>query len=116
MNTRLLEDKVVIVTGGSRGIGRAIVVECARHGANVLVNYWGENDASYGRASAAEELAAEIATLGQRAVFVEGDVGDAATGQILVDAAVKAFGKVDVLSSNAGICPFHAFLDIPAAM
>jgi L-rhamnose 1-dehydrogenase len=109
----VLENKSVIVTGGSRGIGRAIAVECARHGADVLVNYWGANDASYGRHAAALEVEAEIRSLGRRAVLVEGDVANPATGQALVDAALKAFGKVDVLAANAGICPFHAFLDIP---
>jgi L-rhamnose 1-dehydrogenase len=114
MNIKLLDGKSVIVTGGSRGIGRAIAVECARHGADVLINYWGENDASYGRRSAAKEVLAEIVSLGQRAILVEGDVSDLATGQTLVDAAVHAFGRVDVLSSNAGICPFHPFLETPA--
>src|SRR5882672_7875806 len=113
MSTKLLEGKVVIVTGGSRGIGRAIAIECARHGADVVVNYWGNNDASHGRHAAAEEVAAEIFGLGQRAIWVEADVGEPATGQKLVDAALAAFGKVDVLAANAGICPFHAFLDIP---
>ena len=109
----LLHNKVVIVTGGSRGIGRAISVECARHGADVVVNYWGSNDHSYGRDTAAEEVASEIAALGRRAVLVEGDIGEPSTSQKLIDKAVISFGRVDVLASNAGICPFHAFLDIP---
>jgi L-rhamnose 1-dehydrogenase len=109
----LLKDKVVIVTGGSRGIGRAIAIESARHGADVLVNYWRSNDASYGRDAAAGEVLEEIGALGRRAVAVEGNVADPATGTKLVDAAVSTFGRVDVLAANAGICPFHAFLDIP---
>jgi L-rhamnose 1-dehydrogenase len=109
----LLENKVVIVTGGSRGIGRAIAVECARHGADVLVNYWNRSDASYGGGSAAKEVIQEITSLGRRAIAVEANVGEPSTGQKLVDSAVEAFGKVDVLASNAGICPFHAFLDTP---
>jgi L-rhamnose 1-dehydrogenase len=113
MSIKLLAGKVVIVTGGSRGIGKAIALESARHGADVLVNYWSENDASYGRHSAGEEVALEIQKLGQRALLIEADVGAAATGQKLVDAAVAAFGKVDVLASNAGVCPFHPFLEIP---
>ena len=108
----LLKNKVVIVTGGSRGIGRAIAVESARHGADVVINYWGENDASYGCHAAAEKVVAEIALLGRGVNKVEGDVSDPATGQKLVDAALQAFGKVDVLVANAGICPFHAFLDV----
>jgi len=112
----LLENKSVIVTGGSRGIGRAIAVECARHGADVIVNYWGRNDASYGRDFAAEEVVAEISALGRRADAVEADVAAPESGQKLVDAAVRAFGKVDVLAANAGICAFHGFLDMPAAL
>jgi L-rhamnose 1-dehydrogenase len=109
----LLENKVIIVTGASRGIGRAIAVEAARHGADVLLNYWGSNDASYGRASAVEDVVAEIHGLGRRAVAVDADVADQASGDRLVDAAVKSFGKVDVLAANAGICSFHSFLDLP---
>ena len=112
----LLENKVVIVTGGSRGIGRAIAVECARQGADVLVNYWGSNDASYGRGSAAAEVIAEIRALGRRATLVEADVASPAAAQKLVDAALEAFGRVDVLAANAGICTFHAFLDLPAEL
>jgi L-rhamnose 1-dehydrogenase len=112
----LLENKSVIVTGASRGIGRAIAVECARHGADVLINYWGSNDASYGRDSAAAEVVAEVHAMNRRAIAVEADVADPAAGQSLVDAAVRAFGKVDVLAANAGICAFHAFLDLPPAL
>lgn len=109
----LLENKTVIVTGGSRGIGRAISLECARHGADIVVNYWGRCDAPYGGDAPAAEVIEEIAALGRHAVLVEGDVAETSTAQKLVAAAVAAFGKVDVLASNAGICPFHPFLDIP---
>lgn len=108
----LLENKVVIVTGGSRGIGRGIALECARHGADVLINYWNRSDVSHGGDSAARSVVEAIDALGRRAIVVDGNVGEAATAQKLVDAAVNSFGKVDALASNAGICPFHAFLDI----
>jgi L-rhamnose 1-dehydrogenase len=58
-------------------------------------------------------VAEEIAALGRRCRLVEGDIGNEATAQALVNAAVSSFGKIDVLVSNAGICPFHSFLDIP---
>jgi L-rhamnose 1-dehydrogenase len=87
-------------------------VQSARHGADVVVNYWRANDASYDRDAASAEVVNEIQNLGRRAIAVEGDVALPATGRRLVEAAVKAFGKVDVLASNAGICPFHAFLDV----
>ncbi|NKF24220.1 SDR family NAD(P)-dependent oxidoreductase [Solimonas marina] len=110
---KLLEGKSVVVTGGSRGIGRAIAVESARHGADVAINYYRDNDASYGKKSAVDSVVEEIEALGRRAIALEGNVADPQTGAELVDAAVQAFGKIDVLASNAGICPFHAFLDIP---
>ncbi len=100
----LLKDKVVIVTGGSRGIGRAIAVACAAEGADVAINYWGDNDASYGRRSAVAEVIGEIEALGRRVIAVEGNVAARETGQELVRRTVEAFGRVDVLASNAGIC------------
>jgi L-rhamnose 1-dehydrogenase len=111
--TVLLKDKVVIVTGGSRGIGRAIAVECAKQGADVFINYWGYNDAVYGRHAAAEQVVSEIKLLGKRAAALEGNVGEPATARNIIAGALEAFGKIDVLVANAGICPFHAFLDIP---
>jgi L-rhamnose 1-dehydrogenase len=103
---RLLEGKTVLITGASRGIGAAVAVECARHGANVAINY----AASPG---AAEDVVAQIEALGQKAIAVKGDVADPAAAPEFVKAAVDAFGGVDVFVSNAGICPFHSFLDMP---
>lgn len=102
----LLEGKTVLITGASGGIGRAAAIGCARHGANVAINYL--NDEA-GAASAVRE----IETLRRRAIAVRGDVADPDEAPRFVDAAVKAFGKVDVFVSNAGICPFHGFLDMP---
>jgi L-rhamnose 1-dehydrogenase len=111
---KLLGGKIVVVTGGSRGIGRAIAVESARHGADVMINYHVTNDAQYGAERAVEETIEEIRLLGKRVAAVEGNIGEPATAQRIVDAAVQNFGRIDVLASNAGICPFHAFLDVPA--
>jgi L-rhamnose 1-dehydrogenase len=58
----------------------------------------------------------EIRALGRRASLVEADVASPAAAQKLVDAALEAFGRVDVLAANAGICTFHAFLDLPAEL
>jgi L-rhamnose 1-dehydrogenase len=113
MTIRLLENKVVIVTGGSRGIGRAIALESARHGAKVVINYWASNDSSYGSDQAIAAVLKEIAASGGDAIAEPGDIADPATAQRVVDAAVNTFGHVDVLASNAGICAFHAFLDLP---
>lgn len=109
----LLENKTVIVTGGSRGIGAAIAVACARHGADVVINYWGDNDAEYGKRGAVGTVVDAVEAHGRRAVALQGNVADPETGKALVAAAVETFGKVDVLASNAGICPFHSFLDMP---
>jgi L-rhamnose 1-dehydrogenase len=107
----LLQDKVVIVTGGSRGIGRAIAVECARQGANVVVNF--SRTPQAGTKGPAEEVVEAITALGRRAVALQGDVADPATSRRLVEAAVEEFGGVDVCVANAGVCPFHSFLDMP---
>ena len=103
----LLKDKVLAVTGASAGIGRAIALEAARHGADVAINYFDADD------TAARALVADIEKLGRKAVAVKGDVALAQTAPAFIDAAVKALGRIDVFVSNAGICPFHAFLDMP---
>ncbi|MBX9615010.1 MAG: SDR family oxidoreductase [Caulobacteraceae bacterium] len=102
----LLEGKTVLITGASGGIGRAAAIGCARHGADVAINYLRDQDG-------ADSAVAEIEALGRRAIAVKGDVSDPDQAPIFVEAAVKAFGKVDVFVSNAGICPFHTFLDMP---
>src|SRR5262249_22710183 len=102
----LLEDKVVVVTGASRGIGRAVAVGCAQQGADVVVNFDGPE-------GGAEQTLAEIRALGRRGLAQQGDIADPETAKSLIDAAVAQFGGVDVCVANAGICPFHAFLDLP---
>jgi L-rhamnose 1-dehydrogenase len=109
----LLQGKVAIVTGGSRGIGRATAIALAREGARVVINHHRGADAGFGGDAAADDTLAAVRNAGGGGVLVEGDVADPKTGQQLVDAAVKEFGSVDIHVSNAGICPFHAFLDMP---
>lgn len=103
----LLKDKVVLITGGSRGIGAAVAVEMAKQGADVAIN-------SHSGGDAAAEVIAAVEAHGRRCISVEGDVALPEMATAFVNAAVEAFGKVDVFVSNAGICPFHAFLDMPA--
>ncbi|WP_428154971.1 SDR family NAD(P)-dependent oxidoreductase [Brevundimonas sp.] len=102
----LLENKVVLITGASRGIGRATAIEAARQGANVAINTYKDD-------AVAAEVIAEIEALGRRAIVVDADVAQPDSATTFVNAAVEAFGRVDVFVSNAGICPFHAFLDMP---
>lgn len=103
---KLLEGKTVLVTGGSTGIGRAAAIGAAQHGANVAINYASSDDK-------AASCVAEIEGFGQRGLAVKGDVALPETATEFVSKAVEAFGRVDVMVSNAGICPFHAFLDMP---
>jgi 3-oxoacyl-[acyl-carrier protein] reductase len=90
-----LTGKSALVTGGSRGIGRAIAVRLATQGADVAFTY-------RGNAAAAEETRAAVAGLGRTAVAIQGDVSDRASADVVVKAVLDAFGKVDILV-NAGI-------------
>jgi len=103
---KLLEGKTVLITGASTGIGRAAAIEAARQGADVGINFLGSP-------AEAQSCVAEIEALGRRAFQAEGDVAEPETAAAFVARAVEVFGKVDVFVSNAGICPFHAFLDMP---
>ncbi len=95
-NLGKLDGKTAVVTGASRGIGRAIALELAREGANVVVNYSG----SEGKAL---EVVEEIKTIGTNAIAVQGNVGDADAVQNLMSAAIEQFGSIDILVNNAGI-------------
>lgn len=91
----LLEGKVAIVTGASRGIGRAIAEDLAANGAKVVVNY----NAS---AAAAEEVVAAIQENGGTAVSIPANVGQFSAAQDLVKATLDEFGQIDILVNNAG--------------
>ena len=91
-----LEGKTAIVTGSSRGLGRAIALAIAREGADVLVNF-------ASREEPAKEVAAAIEQLGRRAILHRADVSNGAQARAMVQAAVATFGRVDILVNNAGI-------------
>ncbi|MBN2471190.1 MAG: 3-oxoacyl-[acyl-carrier-protein] reductase [Anaerolineae bacterium] len=90
-----LGDRVALVTGGSRGIGRAIALELARRGAKVAVNY-------NRSASEAEAVVAEIEAGGGAALAVQADVSDFEQAQGLIKAVIAAYGQIDILVNNAG--------------
>jgi 3-oxoacyl-[acyl-carrier protein] reductase len=92
-----LSGKVALVTGGSRGLGRAIALAFAGQGADVAINY-------RGNASAAEEVAAAIRDLGRRALTIQGDTSAGREAcEAIVRAAIDELGRVDILVNNAGI-------------
>lgn len=91
-----LDNQVALVTGASRGIGRATALELARAGAKVVLNY-------AGNAKAAQETFDAIQALGGEAILAQADVADAAQVEELVKKAVDAFGRIDILVNNAGI-------------
>jgi L-rhamnose 1-dehydrogenase len=103
---KLLEGKTVLVTGASNGIGRAVAIGAAEHGADVAINFARDE-------AGARACIQGIEAAGRRGLAVQGDVADPETAGDFVERAVEAFGKVDVMVSNAGICPFHSFLDMP---
>ena len=88
--------KTAVVTGGSRGLGRAICLELAKGGANVVLCYAGNE-------AAAGETVAACEALGAKALAVRCDVAQADEVKALMDAAVQAFGRIDILVNNAGI-------------
>src|SRR5262249_10761976 len=95
-----LDGHVALVTGGSRGIGRAIVLAFAREGADVGINYLGPADP--GHPEAASQVAAQVRTMGRGALLVEADVGREEAVRAMVERVHSRFGRVDVLVNNAG--------------
>lgn len=91
-----LDGKTAIVTGSSRGIGRAIALAFAEQGADVVVNY-------RDRAEEANEVAAQISNLGQRALLNQADMGKAEEVRNLYSQTIAAFGKVDIIVLNASV-------------
>ncbi|OEH85779.1 3-oxoacyl-[acyl-carrier-protein] reductase [Desulfuribacillus stibiiarsenatis] len=92
----MLTNKVALVTGGSRGIGRAVALELAKEGAKVVVNYAG-NEAK------AAELLEEIKALGGEGAIYKADVSKAEEVNNMVDFTLETFGSIDILVNNAGV-------------
>lgn len=103
-----LKDQVALVTGGSRGIGRGIVLALAREGAKVAFVYRGSLDA-------ANALAAEIVAAGGTAKAIQADVAQAEAAQTVVDQVLADWGRVDILVNNAGVIRDGLFIRMDQA-
>jgi NAD(P)-dependent dehydrogenase (short-subunit alcohol dehydrogenase family) len=100
-----LQNKVVIITGGSRGIGKACAIRCGQAGAKVVVNYVANE-------AAARRTVDEIKAMGGQAISVQADVSNKKDVKRLVGETIKAFGKVTGLINNAGVAPFVDFMEM----
>ena len=102
--TRLLEGKVALITGGGRGVGRGIALAMAEAGARVVVNDIGATlDGRAGDEQPAHEVVALIEKMGGKAIVDGGSVADWGAAHKMVEAAVNAFGRIDIVVNNAGI-------------
>jgi 3-oxoacyl-[acyl-carrier protein] reductase len=90
-----LKDKIALVTGSSRGVGRAVALGLAKQGANVVVNYTSNENA-------ANEVVETIQSMGRKAITVKADVAQKAEVENLVNSAIDTFGRLDILVNNAG--------------
>ncbi|WP_310910180.1 3-oxoacyl-[acyl-carrier-protein] reductase [Clostridium estertheticum] len=92
----MLKGKTAVVTGASRGIGRAIALKLAKHGANVVVNYRNSVDA-------VQEVVKEIEALGVKVLAIQADISSYADVENMIKKSVEEFGSIDILVNNAGI-------------
>jgi 3-oxoacyl-[acyl-carrier protein] reductase len=102
-----VEGKAAIITGGGTGVGRATALKLGRLGCSVLVNYRSSRDE-------AQQTAEDIGALGVKAVAFQADVADDTACRATVEAALEAFGRLDVLVNNAGTTRFIAHTDLEA--
>ena len=103
-----LANKVAIVTGGNSGIGKAVVIELAKQGANVVIDYLTHPEAT-------QAMEAELTALGEKAFGVQADVSKVEDLERLVAAAVEKFGRLDVMVNNAGVETRTSILDTTEA-
>ena len=103
-----LKGKVAIVTGGNSGIGKAIVLELANQGANIVIDYISHPETT-------EELEQQIVALGDQAIGVQADVSQSSDLQRLIETAVAKFGRLDIMVNNAGIETRTSVLDTTEA-
>ncbi len=112
---QLLNEKIGIVTGASRGIGREIATLLAREGARVIVNYYSGADEGT-RSDSAEQTIREIEDAGGIACAFDGDVSKVADVQKLIKFTLERYGTIDFLVNNAGIHPVASFFEVTEEM
>lgn len=100
-----LKDKIALVTGGSRGIGRAVSLGLAKEGAHIVVNYISHEED-------AKEVVNKIKELGRESIAIKADVSNQDEVIQMVKRAIDEFGRIDILVNNAGVGPFKPFLEI----
>ena len=103
-NTTAVHNKVALITGGSRGIGRAIVLQLAKEGYSVAINYNQSEEL-------AQSLLSELLESGVQAMLVKADISDEQQVSNMINAIVQRFGKIDVLINNASVCFDSLFQD-----
>jgi 3-oxoacyl-[acyl-carrier protein] reductase len=106
-----LTNKVALVTGSSSGIGRAVAIAFAGEGADVVINYPDDSEASNGAS-----VKADIERLGRRALCARADVSLETEARMLVDTAMQSFGRIDILVNNAGIATAARIEEMPVSM
>ena len=100
-----LNGKVALVTGGSRGIGRAISIKLAKEGASVIINYSKDD-------KKAKETLEEIESFGGYAKLYKGDISNQNVCKEIIEYIIKTFGKIDILVNNAGVSYRGLFMDL----
>ena len=96
LSSQPLKERAAVVTGASRGIGKAIALELGKRGADIIVNYLSSE-------KNAQEVVEQIKSLGSKAIAVKADVSDFNQAFNLINKAIEEFGKIDILVNNAGI-------------
>lgn len=99
-----LSGKVALITGASRGIGRAITIEFAKQGASVIINYSKDDEG-------AKETLEEIKKVNGYGIIIKGDISSFKESQIVVEKALQVMGRIDILVNNAGISHIGLFMD-----